>query len=295
MSNHETIIIIDFGSQYTQLITRRIREANVYSEVYPHTIDISAIGNINLKGIILSGGPMSVYDDDAPELNPALLDLNVPILGICYGLQLLCLNYGGKVEKAKNREYGKAKLHILSNNSLFEDVKNNSTVWMSHGDVLSELPDEFERIGESDHSPVCAISNGNKLVYGVQFHPEVVHTEEGTKIINNYLFNICKCKADWTPKNFIDEQIIKIKKIEEIKSELKQIFDEHSKSKKIPGIAYGIVVDDSLLVASATGLSQIENNISASIKTSFRIASMTKSFTALAIMKLRDEGKLSLN
>ena len=104
MSRHETIIIIDFGSQYTQLITRRIREANVYSEVYPHTIDISAIENINLKGIILSGGPMSVYDDDAPELNPALLDLNVPILGICYGLQLLCMNYGGKVEKTKNRE-----------------------------------------------------------------------------------------------------------------------------------------------------------------------------------------------
>ncbi len=212
MTHHETIIIIDFGSQYTQLITRRIREANVYSEVHPYTINISAIENINLKGIILSGGPMSVYDDDAPELNPALLDLNVPILGICYGLQLLCLNYGGKVEKTKNREYGKAILHILTNNSLFKDVKNNSTVWMSHGDVLSELPDEFERIGESDHSPVCAISNGNELVYGVQFHPEVVHTEEGAKIINNYLFNICDCKADWTPKNFIDEQIIKIKK-----------------------------------------------------------------------------------
>lgn len=212
MSRNETIIIIDFGSQYTQLITRRIREASVYSEVYPHTIDVSVIEKINLKGIILSGGPMSVYDDDAPELNPALLDLNVPILGICYGLQLLCLNYGGKVEKAKNREYGKAKLHILSNNSLFKDVKNNSTVWMSHGDVLSELPDEFERIGESDHSPICAVSNSNKLVYGVQFHPEVVHTKEGTKIINNYLFNICKCKGDWTPKNFIDDQITKIKK-----------------------------------------------------------------------------------
>jgi len=212
MTHHETIIIIDFGSQYTQLITRRIREANVYSEVHPYTINISAIENINLKGIILSGGPMSVYDDDAPELNPALLDLNVPILGICYGLQLLCLNYGGKVEKTKNREYGKAILHILTNNSLFKDVKNNSTVWMSHGDVLSELPDEFERIGESDNSPVCAITNKSKLAYGVQFHPEVVHTEEGAKIINNYLFNICDCKADWTPKNFIDEQIIKIKK-----------------------------------------------------------------------------------
>ena len=211
MNKHETIIIIDFGSQYTQLITRRIREANVYSEVHPHTFDVLSLREINLKGIILSGGPMSVYDDNAPKLNPAILELNVPIFGICYGLQLLCLNYGGKVKEAQNREYGKTNLNVKSGNSLFDGVKKNSIVWMSHGDHLTELPDGFEVIGKSDHSPICAIVNNSNQVYGVQFHPEVVHSEEGTKILSNFLINICKCRGDWTPKNFINDQVNKIK------------------------------------------------------------------------------------
>ena len=159
MSGHETIIIIDFGSQYTQLITRRIREANVYSEVYPHDVDVSRFQNENVKGIILSGGPLSVYDENAPKLNPAILDLKVPVLGICYGLQLLCLHFGGKVKQAENREYGKANIHILDDANLFKDVKNNSIVWMSHGDHLTELPEGFKILGKSDHSPICAISN----------------------------------------------------------------------------------------------------------------------------------------
>jgi len=213
MSGHETIIIIDFGSQYTQLITRRIREANVYSEVYPHDVDDSCFQNENVKGIILSGGPLSVYDEDAPKLNPAILDVKVPVLGICYGLQLLCLHYGGKVKQAENREYGKAQIRILYGTDLFKDVKNNSIVWMSHGDHLTELPEGFEILGKSDHSPICAISNEYERVYGVQFHPEVVHTEDGKKIIDNFLLNICKCTGDWTPKNFIDEKINSIRDI----------------------------------------------------------------------------------
>lgn len=206
-TGHQIIIIIDFGSQYTQLITRRIREANVYSEIHPHTIDINYLKKKNLKGVILSGGPMSVYDNDSPKLNPELLELGVPVLGICYGLQLLCINYCGKVERAKDREYGKTRLNVLSESGIFKNVKNNSVVWMSHGDLLTALPSGFNTIGQSDHSPYCAIANEKDKIFGVQFHPEVVHTEEGEKIINNFLFNICKCKGDWTPVNFIEEQV----------------------------------------------------------------------------------------
>ena len=159
MSGHETIIIIDFGSQYTQLITRRIRETNVYSEVFPHDADVSRFKNKNVKGIILSGGPLSVYDEDAPKLNPEILNLKVPLLGICYGLQLLCLHYGGKVKQAENREYGKAKIQILYDTGLFENVKNNSIVWMSHGDYLTELPGQFKILGKSDHSPIWFDNN----------------------------------------------------------------------------------------------------------------------------------------
>ncbi len=211
MFNRETILIIDFGSQYTQLITRRVREANVYSEVHPHTFDPLQLKDVNLKGIILSGGPMSVYDEDAPELNPGLLKLNVPVLGICYGLQVLCKHFGGTVEAAADREYGKSKLQITKQSQLFNDVKDNSTVWMSHGDLLTKLPEGFEITGKSDHSPICAVENIEKKIYGVQFHPEVMHTEEGTKIIRNFLFGICGCKGNWTTQNFIDEQIKKIK------------------------------------------------------------------------------------
>ena len=212
MIAHEAIAIIDFGSQYTQLIARRIREAKVFSEIYPHSLDVSLLQNYNLKGIILSGGPMSIYDDGAPQLNSKLLEMNVPVLGICYGLQLISINYNGIVEQAKDREYGKAKLQLISNGSLFKDIKKVSTVWMSHGDYITKVPEGFNIVGKSEHSPICAIANETQKVYGVQFHPEVVHTDEGNKIINNFLFNVCKCKADWSPKNFIDEQITEIKK-----------------------------------------------------------------------------------
>ncbi len=207
----ETILIIDFGSQYTQLIARRVREANVYCEIHSHTISIEEIKKINPIAIILSGGPMSVYDADSPELNKDAFALNKPVLGICYGLQLICKNLGGSVEFAKNREYGKTELSIEGNSELFLDVKNDSTIWMSHGDYITNLPSGFNVIGTSHHSPICAIENADRKIFGVQFHPEVAHTEEGEKIIKNFLFNICKAKGNWTSQNFIEGSIAKIK------------------------------------------------------------------------------------
>ncbi|NNG26460.1 MAG: glutamine-hydrolyzing GMP synthase [Ignavibacteriaceae bacterium] len=212
MHNRESILIIDFGSQFTQLITRRIREANVYSEIYPNTISVDKIKELNPKGIIFSGGPLSVYDEGAPEIDKEILNLKIPVLGICYGMQLICSNFGGKVEPAADREYGKAILRIIDDSDILTGISDASVVWMSHGDYLTEIPSGFKIIGESDHSPICAISNDAKRIYGLQFHPEVAHTEEGKKIIDNFLFEICSCNADWTAENFIGEEIENIKK-----------------------------------------------------------------------------------
>ena len=207
----DLILIIDFGSQYTQLITRRVREVNVYSEIHPHTITFEQVKNLHPKGIILSGGPMSVYDDSAPSIDPNIFNLKVPILGLCYGLQLICKNFGGTVEPAADREYGKSILRITDNTDILHGVEDASIVWMSHGDYLTQLPKGFKIVGKSEHSPICAISNPSKRIFGLQFHPEVVHTEDGEKIISNFLFDICNCKGDWTSQNFIDAQLEKIK------------------------------------------------------------------------------------
>jgi GMP synthase (glutamine-hydrolysing) len=213
MIHKENILILDFGSQYTQLIARRIRECGVYSEIHPFNLSLEKIKTINPSGIILSGGPLSVYDKGAPRLEDEVLNLGIPILGICYGLQLICLQLGGKVEKAKSREYGKATLNTSSKSSLFENVNGSSVVWMSHGDYVTKIPDGFKITGTSDNSPFCAIANETKNIFGLQFHPEVAHTEEGTKILKNFLFNICKVKGNWTPKHFIDSSINEIKNL----------------------------------------------------------------------------------
>jgi GMP synthase (glutamine-hydrolysing) len=214
MQHKEAILIIDFGSQFTQLITRRVRESNVYSEIHPHTITIEEIKKINPIGIILSGGPMSVYDEGAPQADKSIFDFKRPILGICYGMQLICLNSNGKVEPAKNREYGKATLQISDrDNKLFKNVKETSTVWMSHGDYLTKVPEQFKITATSDSSPICSISNENKKIYGVQFHPEVMHSIEGKKIIDNFLFEICGCTGNWTSHNFVEESVKSIKEI----------------------------------------------------------------------------------
>ncbi len=211
MNIHNTIIVLDFGSQYTQLIARRIREQNVHSIILPSSISVQEIIEMNPKGIILSGGPTSVYDNNAPQLNEAILELNIPILGICYGMQLIAKHFNGKVVPAEKREYGKANIEITYESLLLNNVVNNSVVWMSHGDYITELPKDFLVDAKTENSPICAISNSQKNIYGLQFHPEVAHTIEGKKIIKNFLFDICQCQPDWTPANFIEESVLTIK------------------------------------------------------------------------------------
>ena len=213
MLHKEIIIIIDFGSQFTQLITRKVREANVYSEIFPHNISIENIKRLNPKGIILSGGPMSVYDENAPSISNEIFELNIPILGICYGLQFISKTLGGIVEKSDNREYGRTIFKIKSKSKLTYNIPEESIVWMSHGDIVKSPPDEFEIFGISDNSPVCAIQNEARKIYGLQFHPEVYHTEFGEKIIKNFLYDICKCSGDWTSENFIQSSIKNIRNI----------------------------------------------------------------------------------
>lgn len=211
MQLKEKILIIDFGSQFTQLITRRVREANVYSEIHSHKISVNEVLKFNPSGIILSGGPMSVYDQDAPDFDAGILKIKIPILGICYGLQILTEKFGGKVEPAKDREYGRALLNVIKSSPLFNGISQTSQVWMSHGDYITKLPDGFDTVAKSDHTPIAAISNEDNRIYGVQFHPEVIHTIEGKKIINNFLYDICNCKGEWNPHNFVDSTVQEIK------------------------------------------------------------------------------------
>ncbi|MEI7812564.1 MAG: glutamine-hydrolyzing GMP synthase [Ignavibacteria bacterium] len=211
MIHDELVLILDFGSQYTQLIARRIRESGVYSEIHPFSISLEKIKSLKPRGIILSGGPQSVYDNHAPELNTEIFSFGVPILGICYGLQLICKALGGKVEPAHSREYGKARLNIVNDSELLLNVRGNSVVWMSHGDYVTDIPKGYEISGVSENSPFCVISDTVNRIYGLQFHPEVAHTEEGKKIIDNFLFTICKFKGEWTSKHFIETSINEIK------------------------------------------------------------------------------------
>ena len=209
----EKIIIVDFGSQYSQLIARRIREMEVYCEIVPF-IDIEKIrkGKEKIKGIIFSGGPASVYEKDSPTVDKAVFDLEIPILGICYGMQLITHLNGGKVEKAESREFGKAILEVIDDrNPLLSDISKTSSIWMSHNDHITVLPDGFEIIARTDSS-IAAITNNNGI-YALQFHPEVVHSEYGTEIISNFVFNICKCEKNWKIKNFIQEKTKSIKEI----------------------------------------------------------------------------------
>lgn len=195
------IAILDFGSQYTQLIARRIREQNVYCKILPYNAGISELKEF--KGIILSGGPASVYDQNAPHGRMHLLQLCIPVLGICYGMQWLAHSLGGEVKRAEKREYGKAKLQVIDSTTLFAELPADSQVWMSHGDKVEILPDGFEVMGKTANSPACAIGDYKKNIYGVQFHPEVVHTTHGIQIIKNFLFKICQLKPTWTMESFI--------------------------------------------------------------------------------------------
>jgi GMP synthase (glutamine-hydrolysing) len=205
MDNTQVILVLDFGSQYTQLIARRVRELGVYSEIHPFSYSLEKIRSQRPVGIILSGGPSSVYEADAPKPDPGIFDLGIPILGICYGLQVFADRLGGKVNSAARREYGKADLHIDNKDDLFAGLNSTISVWMSHGDSLSQMPDGFEPIAHSENAPICAIRNLKKKMFGVQFHPEVVHTPEGKKILSNFLLNVCGAQGDWSPVSFVEQ------------------------------------------------------------------------------------------
>ncbi len=209
--HEQKILILDFGSQYTQNIARKVRECEVYCEIHPCTIDFKTIEAFQPKGIILSGGPASVMEDDSPLVDPKLFKMKVPVLGICYGMQLITRLLKGKVNPAKEREFGRAELMLKTFSRLFKDVHSKSVVWMSHGDRIANLPKGFQTTAFTDNSPVAAMENSIDKIYGLQFHPEVVHTDEGIKIIRNFLFNICKCQPLWKVESFADYAIKGIK------------------------------------------------------------------------------------
>ncbi|HBZ56719.1 MAG TPA: GMP synthase (glutamine-hydrolyzing) [Syntrophobacteraceae bacterium] len=204
----QRILILDFGSQYTQLIARRVRESHVYCEIHPFNKSLEAIRAFQPRGIILSGGPSSVYDASAPLSDPAVFSLGIPVLGICYGLQLMAHQLGGQVEGATQREYGPAQIDIDRPSELFRDIEPNDVrVWMSHGDRILTMPPGFVQLAHSDNSPVAAMGNAERQWYGVQFHPEVAHTPCGRTILDNFLFAICRCKPSWTMKSFVESVI----------------------------------------------------------------------------------------
>jgi len=209
----EKILILDFGSQYTQLIARAVREANVYCEIVPFNKPVEY--SEGLKGVILSGSPFSVNDSNAPEVNISSITSKVPVLGVCYGAQLTAKQFGGRVEKSSKREYGRAILHVSKEDKLLQNLTPSSQVWMSHGDSILNLPEEFELLATTDSIPVAAFRHkddtSQKPLYGLQFHPEVYHSIEGKKILNNFLVNICGCSQDWTPAHFITDTVAALK------------------------------------------------------------------------------------
>ncbi len=209
----EKILILDFGSQFTQLIARAVREANIYCEIIPYHKAFET--DESLKGIILSGSPFSVNDENAPTVNIPALIKKIPVLGLCYGAQLTAKEFGGRVDKSNKREFGRAKLQVIKEDMLLRNVINNSQVWMSHADSITQLPDGFEILATTESIPVAAFrktSNGTYALYGVQFHPEVYHSAEGKKIIRNFLVDVCKCSQNWTPAAFVQETVEQLKK-----------------------------------------------------------------------------------
>lgn len=209
--NRQMIVILDFGSQYSELIARRIRETQVYSEVLSYRTTAEQLKQLNPKGIIFSGGPSSVYDDRAPECDPEIWHLGIPVLGVCYGMQLMVKQLGGKVLPAQKREYGKASLLIDDPTDLLTNVEDGTTMWMSHGDSCAELPAGFEVLAHTENTPCAAIANYETKLYGVQFHPEVVHSIGGLALIRNFVYHICDCEPTWTTDAFVEESIREIR------------------------------------------------------------------------------------
>jgi GMP synthase (glutamine-hydrolysing) len=211
MRHDEMIPILDFGAQYAQLIARRVREKGVFSELVRPDISAEELRKLNPKGIILSGGPSSVYEPNAPRCDPKIFDLGVPILGICYGMQLGAQILGGQVKPARAREYGRAKLHVTSDDPFLHGIPQDTSVWMSHGDQVHELPGEFVPLATTPTCPYAAAKHRSRPFYGVQFHPEVTHTPRGEQIFQNFLYEICKCRGDWTMENFIEQTVRRVR------------------------------------------------------------------------------------
>lgn len=206
------IVVLDFGGQYNQLIARRIRDLGVYSELLPFNTSIEKIRQLQPKGIVFSGGPASVYAEGAPQVDPGVYDLGIPIFGICYGMQLITHQSGGKVEAAHKREYGKSDVDFVEGSALVSGLSNRQTVWMSHGDHVTEMPVGFRVDASTEHAPIAAMSNVSRQLYAVQFHPEVRHSVNGNEMIRNFLFEVCGCRGDWTMGSFIDDMVQDIRK-----------------------------------------------------------------------------------
>ncbi|NER83455.1 MAG: glutamine-hydrolyzing GMP synthase [Leptolyngbya sp. SIO1D8] len=209
--NRQMLVILDFGSQYSELIARRIRETEVYSEVLSYRTSVEQIKQLNPKGIILSGGPNSVYDKGAPQCDPDIWNLGIPVLGVCYGMQLMVQQLGGQVERVARGEYGKAALHIDDPTDLLTNVEHDSTMWMSHGDSVTQMPSGFEVLAHTDNTPSAAIADHTRKLYGVQFHPEVVHSEGGQALLRNFVYHICECQPTWTTEAFVEEAIREVR------------------------------------------------------------------------------------
>lgn len=211
MKNEELILIVDFYGQYNQLIARRVRECNVYSEIVPFTTSIEKIKEKAPKGIIFTGGPASVYGENAPKCDPEIFNLGIPVLGICYGMQLMTDMLGGEVQRADKREYGVTPVHMKNSSKLFDTFEDVNACLMSHTDFVAKLPEGFENIGYTDHCPNAAMQNAEKGFYGIQFHPEVNHTNRGTDILRNFVYNICGCTGKWKMNSFVDETVKALK------------------------------------------------------------------------------------
>ncbi len=211
-SAHSRILILDFGSQYTQVIARRIRDCQVYSEIVPFDTPAAEVARLKPNGLILSGGPASVYDKGAPHLNPEIFSLGIPVLGICYGMQLMADHLGGEVEFSARREYGPGMLRITNSSQLFEGLGEQIDIWSSHGDKVTTLPAGFRTAARTENSDFAAIENPERKLYGLQFHPEVAHTPRGKEILQNFVYHICHCAMDWTMGSFIEEACARIRK-----------------------------------------------------------------------------------
>lgn len=209
--NSELVLVLDFGGQYNQLIARRVRECNVYAEVIPYTTSLEDIKAKNPKGIIFTGGPNSVYKEDSPSYDKSIFEIGVPILGICYGSQLMAYKLGGEVATAPVSEYGKTDVEVDTSSLLFEGVSATTTTWMSHTDYIAKAPQGFKITGHTGNCPVAAMENAEKKLYAVQFHPEVMHSVEGQKMLHNFLFNVCKCTGDWKMDSFVETTIAQIR------------------------------------------------------------------------------------